>query len=86
MALVENVMAGWIVAFAVLLTALAVGAYRRSSNPKVLGIAAAFALFAGKGAVVSWALFTSVQLEEVWVEMAAFDTAILLVFYLSALR
>lgn len=65
---------------------VAIQAYRRSGNPKVLGIAAAFALFAGKGVLVTVALFTATGLDTVWVPMGVVDAAILLVFYVSALR
>lgn len=86
MALLENAVAGWLTVFALLLAVLAALAYRRSANPKVLGIAGAFALFFAKGVLVSWTLFTSVTLETVWIPMAVFDTFALLAFYLAALR
>lgn len=86
MALLENAVAGFLTIFALLLAVLAVLAYRRSRNPKVLGIALAFTLFFAKGLVVTWALFTLVRLDEVWVPMAAFDAVALLAFYASALR
>lgn len=86
MALLENLVAGWLTAFALFLAVIAVLAYRRSANPKVLGIAAAFALFFVKGIVVSAALFTSVRLETLWIPMAGLDTVALLAFYLSAIK
>ncbi len=86
MALIENLLAGWLTTFSLLLALVAVLAYRRSSNPKVLGVALAFALFFAKGLVVTVALFTAKSLDTVWVTMAALDTVALLVFYLAALR
>ena len=86
MALLENVLAGWLTAFSLLLAIVAVLAYRRSANRKILLIAIAFALFFAKGLVVTYALFTSTLLSDVWVLMAAFDTVALFVFYASAVR
>ena len=86
MALLENSVAGFVTVFSLLLAILAVFAYRRSGNPKVLGIALAFALFFAKGLVVTYALFTTTRLEAVWVPMAAFDTVALLAFYASAVK
>ena len=86
MALVENAVAGFLTVFALLLAVLAVLAWRRSRNPKVLGIALAFALFFAKGLLVTVALFTTAALDTVWVPMAGFDTAALLAFYVAALR
>ena len=86
MALLENLLAGWLTTFSLLLALVAVLAYRRSGNRKVLGIAVAFALFFVKGLVVTYALFTSTVLNDVWVPMAGFDTIALLAFYVSALR
>ena len=86
MALLENSVAGFLTVFALLLAVLAVLAYRRSGNRKVLGIALAFSLFFAKGLVVTWALFTLTRLDAVWVPMAAFDAAALLAFYASALK
>ena len=86
MALLENVVAGWLTVFSLGLAVVAVLAYRRSRNPKVLGIALAFALFFAKGIVVTVALFTTARLDAVWVPMAAFDTVALLAFYASALK
>jgi hypothetical protein len=65
---------------------LALLAYRRSANAKVLGIAVAFGLFFAKGVAVTWALFTQTSLETVWVTMGLLDTGVLLTFYLSALK
>ena len=86
MALLENSVAGFLTVFALLLAVLAVLAYRRSGNPKVLGIALAFTLFFAKEVVVTYALFTLTRLDDVWVPMAAFDTVALLAFYVSALK
>lgn len=86
MALLENSVAGFVTVFSLLLAILAVFAYRRSGNPKVLGIALAFALFFAKGLVVTYALFTATDLAAVWVPMAAFDTVALLAFYASAVK
>jgi hypothetical protein len=86
MAVLENAVAGWITVFALLLMIVALFAYRRSGNVKVLGVAVAFALFFVKGLVVTIALFTETSLDTVWVPMGAFDTVILLAFYLSAVK
>jgi len=86
MALLENAVAGFVTIFALLLAVVAVLAYRRSRNPKVLGIALAFGLFFAKGLVVTYALFTATELDTVWVPMAAFDTVALLAFYASAVK
>ena len=86
MALLENVLTGWLTVFALLLTVLALLAYRRSANAKMLGIAAAFGLFFAKGLLVTYALFTATTLETIWVPMALFDTFALLGFYLAALK
>ncbi len=86
MALLENAVAGWLTIFSLLLAVVAVLAYRRSRNPKVLGIAVAFSLFFVKALVITVALFTARSLADVWVPMAVFDTMVLLAFYASALR
>lgn len=86
MALLENALAGWLTAFSLLLAVLALFAFRRSGNPKVLGISAAFALFFAKGLVVTYALFATGALEALWVPMATFDTVALLAFYLAAVK
>ena len=86
MALLENFVAAWVTVFAALLTAVAVLAYRRSRNAKVLGVAVAFALFFVKGLVVTVALFTTTQLDSVWLYMGLLDTLVLLAFYFAALR
>lgn len=86
MALLENAVAGWLTVFSALLAVVAVLAYRRSRNSKMLGVAVAFGLFFAKGIVVTYALFTAVTLEDVWVPMAAFDTVALLAFFASALK
>ena len=86
MALLENAVAGWLTIFSLLLAAVAVLAYRRSANPRVLGIAVGFAIFFVKGLVVTLALFTAATLNTLWVPMAAFDTAALVAFYAAALR
>jgi len=86
MALLENAVTGWLTVFSLLLTVVALLAYRRSGNPKMLGIAVAFALFFAKGLAMSYALFTATTLEALWVPMALFDTSALLGFYLAALK
>jgi DMSO reductase anchor subunit len=86
MALLENAVTGWLTVFAFLLTVVALLAYRRSRNRKMLGIAAAFGLFFVKGVAVTYALFTATSLDTLWVPMALFDTFALLGFYLSALK
>lgn len=86
MALLENAVAGWLTVFAALLTAVSLLAYRRSANPKLLGVAAAFALFFVKGLIVTIALFTAVTLDSLWVPMGVMDSVILLVFYLAAVK
>ncbi len=86
MALLENLVAGWLTVFSFGLAVVAVLAYRRSRNPKLLGIAIAFTLFFAKGVVVTVALFTTARLDAVWVPMAALDTVALLAFYGSALK
>ena len=86
MALLENAVTGWLTAFALLLMVVALLAYRRSGNVKMLGIAAAFGLFFAKWLAVTYALFTATTLETLWVPMALFDTFALLGFYLAALK
>lgn len=86
MALLENAVAGWMTVFAALLLAVSLLAYRRSGNPKLLGVSAAFALFLAKGLVVTIALFTSGSLDGVWVPMGILDSVILLAFYLAAVK
>jgi len=86
MALLENVVTGWLTAFALLLTIVALLAYRRSATVKMLGIAAAFGLFFVKGLAVTYALFTATTLETLWVPMALLDTFALFGFYLAALK
>jgi len=85
MALVENAVAGFLTVFSLLLAVLAVLAYRRSENRKVLGIAAAFAVFFTKGLLLTAILFTSTALETVWIPTAALDSVALVMFYASAL-
>jgi len=75
-----------VLGFAALLTAVSLLAYRRSANPKLLGVAAAFALFFVKGLIVTIALFTAVTLDSLWVPMGVMDSVILLVFYLAAVK
>ncbi|HKZ64271.1 MAG TPA: hypothetical protein VJ400_07505 [Thermoplasmata archaeon] len=86
MALLENIVTGWLTVFALLLATLAFLAYRRSANVRMLGIAAAFSLFFVKGLTVTYALFTATTLETLWVPMTVFDTVALLGFYLAALK
>jgi hypothetical protein len=56
--LIQDVLLAWIVIFAAALLLIAVISYRRTENKKILYIACGFALFLGKGIIMSAALYT----------------------------
>lgn len=61
------------------LTVLALRAWRRRDNPKLLFVVAAFALFFVKGTLTAWSLFTgTIAHETLEVLLSGFDLLILM--------
>jgi len=82
----ENLVVAWVTVFALLLLVVAALAYRRSANPKIAGVMAAFALMFVKGLGMTWFLFTTTESNPAFLFIGIVDALVLLAFYLSALR
>lgn len=87
MVAIVNVILAAVAVVAFALTAIAVLAWRRSRDTHLLFLAAAFAVFFGKGLLLTIALFDGwTDLGELIVLSGAFDLVILALFYGFTLR
>ena len=84
---VENILVAALTVFAFALMIIAVLAWRRSRDTHLVFLAAAFAVFFGKGLVLTLALFGGwTDLTQLLILSSAFDLVILALFYGFTLR
>jgi len=87
MVAVENVIVAAVTVIALALTIIAILAWRRVRDLRLLLLAGGFALFFAKGVVLTTALFlTGLNLAELFIISSTFDLMILALFYGFTLR
>lgn len=83
----ENLIAAGVAVLGAALTAIGAAAYRRTRDPGLLPLTAAFGLFLAKGVVLSIVLFVRpLDLLTLFVVSGGFDFAVLALFYAATLR
>lgn len=84
---IENFLVAAVTVFALALTVIASLAWRRTGDRRLVFLGVAFALFAAKGIVLTWALFLAPLAWPTFIlVLGAFDLAILASFYGVTLR
>jgi len=84
---IENILLAAVSVFALVLTAIALIAFRRTKDPHILLLAGAFAVFFVKGLLLTTFLFTGpIDLGRFFILSGSFDLAILALFYGFTLR
>jgi hypothetical protein len=81
----EGFLSAGVAGFAALLLVVAIAAWRRVGGQKLLGLAAAFAVFLVKGLWYSWQAFGPGQ-GALPIELLALDFGILLLLYVGTVR
>lgn len=81
-----NVLAAWITIFSIALTVVAAVAYSRVRNTRVLLVAAAFALFAVQGVVLTLSLVYEDWSDAYLPVSVALDTVIIVLLAMTVLK
>jgi len=85
--MIENIVYAFIVVFSLTLAIIALMAFRRTENIKILLVAVAFILFLVKGFLLSAQLFSDfLTQEQLWIFSGLLDIGILATIFIATLR
>lgn len=86
MADVINVLAAWVTVFSLVVTVVAAVAYRRVRNQRVLLVAAAFAVFTLKGALLTVSLWSEWASGRYLTASVVMDTVVIVLLAATVLK